>query len=963
MANYGPDFNPQEFELRNYTNPYLTEEQQLAVSQTEARVDGQLNWLAQSLGWNGPNYWGNLPDTPSQKRQLLSGSFGVYNSFLVPRILEVQNWSNSVVIPKYRNVKAGQNLVSDKGYLGYDEYQIIEVSETETTLILKFAELPPAFYEDLANNIQFKIDIPDIRPEPFYRPNIGISGDAVFVCGASDTSLTLYPGYDTQKKFPYKSPILMLGSTYYFDQYVYMSKASNLAEDYSPTYRADLELWELKIPQDLTSDQVGLTAFLVWPFSNPDTPILASLSIILQPWVDPSDWGQLNVLRNFTGAWGNKGGALPFNLTFDSLSLHGFNEQNSLLLPTLERALPFNQIINLVYYQQIPIGTNGPGNSNTGDIWWNNLTGALSVRLSEPDNCGPWVQINYRLAPTEGTIISYSFPDVASFAASAASIETDVFVKIQNVTGLSAAQGVIGIQNPLTSPASLLLYKNSANNYWSPTLFVYQTEADFAADSLSLPFGVPVTLVDVTGLAPSATTYTIQNLKITLSQNYTLVLTKTLENDNWVLSPDSILKYVADSGLFDGPLQGQMWWDFGEPDPFLRAASIFYQVDWVAVNTNPKINPYPTSINFDSLVLYCNGELLEEGQTFQTNDFMLTWFGNITTGNLDFVYNPITLVGRTNFPTVEVSDSLTTAYRADITNLLFSGITYYATPNVYDCESPLRLWKAQDLQVAETLAHLAEDNYINPLRADLNNGPGPENWERYFVRLPLDYARDGDYWQKAALTCQDFGYWGSSLDPEKMRCPPEPGLPAIYEELCIYPEQIEDYTYIYSEPYWYSDVAFINNYEDGDYANSGIFPEFDEEFDDFTEGQLISYDPFHNRQAKTNVPVGQGYGDWEGIYVNYNLCQRLSGFLVNDLLDRAVSVVRPPVWDASIYKFAPTCENKPESYSVDSNHYKIGYAYFIADASAAEEGFFDPQQEAAWRYPVKQPRTEYMLPR
>jgi hypothetical protein len=68
------------------------------------------------------------------------------------------------------------------------------------------------------------------------------------------------------------------------------------------------------------------------------------------------------------------------------------------------------------------------------------------------------------------------------------------------------------------------------------------------------------------------------------------------------------------------------------------------------------------------------------------------------------------------------------------------------------------------------------------------------------------------------------------------------------------------------------------------------------------------------------------------------------------------------VWDASIYKFAPTCQNAKESYSVDANHYKVGYAYFIADASAAEDTFFDISKEASWRYPVTQPRTLYLVP-
>jgi hypothetical protein len=108
--------------------------------------------------------------------------------------------------------------------------------------------------------------------------------------------------------------------------------------------------------------------------------------------------------------------------------------------------------------------------------------------------------------------------------------------------------------------------------------------------------------------------------------------------------------------------------------------------------------------------------------------------------------------------------------------------------------------------------------------------------------------------------------------------------------------------------------------------------------------------------------VGQGYGDWEGVYLSIENCIELSGFVTNDLVTGAVTPIIPPIWDASIYKYAPTCNNSPESYFVDANHYQVGYAYFAADLSAAEEGFFDVQQEYAWRFPQTQPKTGYLTP-
>ena len=73
MTQYNPVFNPQEYELRNYTSPYLTPDQSQQVADTETRVNGELNFVAQMLGWSGPNYWSSLASTVSQKRQLLGG--------------------------------------------------------------------------------------------------------------------------------------------------------------------------------------------------------------------------------------------------------------------------------------------------------------------------------------------------------------------------------------------------------------------------------------------------------------------------------------------------------------------------------------------------------------------------------------------------------------------------------------------------------------------------------------------------------------------------------------------------------------------------------------------------------------------------------------------------------------------------------------------------------------------------
>ena len=965
MAQLNPTFNVSDFELRNYTSPWLTTTQSQEVADTEDRVNAQLNFLAQMLGWNGPNYWGDLATTVDQKRQLLGGTFGVYDSYIIPKIYEIRNWDNKIVIDRLQFVEPGRTTPVVRIAIGDLVYRLQSVEVEGDKYVISIGELSQEFFDLIAAGEPLRADIPTYRPAPFYRSSIRASGDYSFTCGYDGLDLVLYPAYDTKKQFPIKFPIIFAGSTYYFDQPVYVNfpVISAAAPDIAPSYDPDLEKWYVSIPATAVSAESGIEAVLVWPYAGTNKDTAVELEVKVQPWVDPSDWKSIRTLDNFRGVWGNKGGDLPFNFVFDALSIHGFDEKNSIYLQPVSKELSFNDIVNYVYYQRTTVSELAPGAAEIGDLWWNDVTGVLSVWLPSDSGCGSWVEIDYRQSPRQTPAPQVVYPDVSTFQSGSPSLAVGTIVRIDDISGLSVADNVIGVQGTLTSPGYLILHRDSNAPYWTPDEFGYANVTNFEADALLLPYKVPVKVFDSTGLGPSGSTYNVNNLSITISGDYEVLLMKYYTNETWEIYPDSILKYIAESALFGGPLQGEMWWDFSNPDPNTRAAALYYGSAWVGINTHPQGGPPAPTLDLGTVLFYCDGVLVDDGVSCVTDDYIFTYTSDSVNGKYNVTYTPRTFIGRVQLPTITISDSLTTTYRADITDLFFSGITYYMSPNVYDAETPLRLWKAQDLQVAETLEHLAENNFINPLLADLNNGPGPENWEKYFVRLPLDYGRNGDEWQKVALVCQDFAYWGSSVEPEAMRCPPEDDTPAIYEELFLYDQAVPDYTYVYSEPYLYSNIAYSNSVESGRYQNSGVFPASDVQFDEFNEGELIEYDPLHARQADVTSSVTQGYGDWLGEYVNINPCVPLTGFFTTDLLNRGIEPVTAPVWDASIYKFAPTCENAKASYNVDANHYKIGYAYFVADASAAEDTFFDVAQEAAWRYPVTQPKTLYLTPR
>ena len=87
-----PVFDREQYELRGHLPIPMTEAQRTALNLVVSRVNGQIDWNAQLLGFNGTNYWGKriptvdgsykwkgLPDTVSEKKAVQTGAFAVYN--------------------------------------------------------------------------------------------------------------------------------------------------------------------------------------------------------------------------------------------------------------------------------------------------------------------------------------------------------------------------------------------------------------------------------------------------------------------------------------------------------------------------------------------------------------------------------------------------------------------------------------------------------------------------------------------------------------------------------------------------------------------------------------------------------------------------------------------------------------------------------------------------------------------
>jgi hypothetical protein len=255
-----------------------------------------------------------------------------------------------------------------------------------------------------------------------------------------------------------------------------------------------------------------------------------------------------------------------------------------------------------------------------------------------------------------------------------------------------------------------------------------------------------------------------------------------------------------------------------------------------------------------------------------------------------------------------------------------------------------------------------EEIYDNPLIADLNRGPGDENWDRSFIRLPSEYGRKDSVWNKAKLAVQDFTYGGTNGALKMMQCPTEVVKPQLYDEVAFYKRDPSVGTVLYSESFIYSDVeGFFNLTEyfaapliqTGEFAAAEFDFVFDYPYDEWYEANLSDYEPLNIRSTLPN-------GDWDGVYVEPTGNRPLSGFVTKDLRVKSAIPVPAPVWDASIYKYAPLCPEAPVSFAEDPNNCKVGYAYFAADLAAAEDGFFNQQSDVAWREPLVKDQSLYI---
>ena len=958
FENYGPAVSPS----------FLSEEQKNALDAQSLRVNAQLDWIAQLLGWNGPDYWGKLALSISDKRKLLNGSFGIYGFKRYPVVRELRNWDFTILVENDPSLQIGQRLVC-----GSYSTTISNIEEEGQHLSLHMENNKEEIFETFSNNQQLYVETPNNSPSPFFRPEVENSADFSFHVSSIGQELTLSPIHDTEGYVPFSTPIFLIkGSVLRFDAPVFFSSKGNLEVEFEPTYIPEEELWQLRVPADR-----GRKLYLVAPHSNN-----AKAECHCLDWEDPSDWLTEGIKDSFFGVWSQKGGELPLHYVFDSLGVHGFSYENSLVLEPVSTELEFNKLLDFVYYKTAKIGEA----TTPSEVWWDPYTGSFYVWNGTESSCSPWVEADLPNNPSIHNHPDYIFKGVSDFLEQQEGLPVGTKVKLISANDVGLDSGVIGISGTLSGYGSIMLWKQPEGNYWSVVEVRYNTVSGLNTDEAYLPYSVPVVIFDATGLGTDGVGVEVVNLGIEIDRPVEVKLVKVEGDEKWHILRNN-LKYVGETRLFGAdstPIDGELietgdrtsiyyynrWvptypsentdtmslTDEGTADNYIGVSDLpqdgdnpvvavspevvwVLEGDWIDTSTGENTDPPSALVDYSALKVYCNSTPLVSGESISTDDYFFAFTVDEETGKLLFEYSALSTLGRVELPTVEITDSITSAFRYDISEYVFSGAAYKVVPDLRNSEIPLRVYKEEPLMVCSDPDLLAQGMVKNPFLAGDNCGPASENQDKYSVRLPLEYGRESSQWARTNQVCESFSYWGTrdaltNLNTEDNRIVPE-----IYEDLVMRSQDPSKFSYVYSEPYLFSGLDIRRTSYSEAWDNSALLPASPHKDGLWSPSRLEPYDPMANRRVDSD-------GDWIGTYSKVFRCNNLSGFFWNDYSRDAMEILEPPVWDASIYKYPTFTDRNKPSLQTSPNNYRVQYALFIAGQSVAGDCVFDLREYA-----------------
>ena len=887
-----PVFDINEYELRGLVPDVYTEEQKALLNKTLARANGQIDWAAQMLGFNGPGYWGRpnvkadgsydwigLPETMNEKRQMQTGAFGVYNK-----------------------------------HLPYEQW-----------------------------------------PAPFNRSEVRASGDASISVWEKDGKTVLGPlGHPQTLNYSY-NPTFYVGATYIFDAEVeFTAGSSDLAEVvWSTTFPVGDVLWtRAKIKQDS-----GLIGVRIINSEANET------FVEVRSWEDSSDWNYSQVTSQFLGMWGNKGASLSFDHAFDSLDVHGFDEHHGLSLNDLETELSLSNLLARVGLEP----TRWTPFSNTH----------FGIKIGGCDVVYP-IPVSDLGAVYDNSIYDRDVTTKDDFLLGGTLSDFPP-------TGEVTSEGLYergDEEYPILIPDDFLFYTCESDcNYTLELKQTYDVEQvvgigniSFKYDAISDCAKVEFPCVEWV-FDPTLDDGTLEEFDI------------YPERGPWATANDGI--YEETQLCFQDVQQGQtsceggQWCGFDdgeydevvEPncdlDPIVPGCEIadggMFTVlgppDYDACNCAVEC----CEINGETYVYNVlpdnHGEIVDNGEylvysaciTFDNGEYERVFAVECTldNGDIDSATPPVGREDSRQYDRVlldctpctddgnpEVIPCPVEPVYVSLADV-FAEATWSMNPTVRNSDTPLRLWKSRPLTALDSVPVEGTTQY-NYLLADENQGPDELGAYRHFARMPLEYPREGKFWNRTQAVCNNQSYFSAPTNLSETDATPSPLRPGLYSADYATVDS-NDSTVLYEESFLVSQV-----YADSTEVQEG-FSDSATTFDPVTDAPfapavIIDYNAFEARIPQEN-------GEWRGSYYIPGINQTRTGFLFTDLASQSLQEVpydEFPVYDMSSIK-RPNVEFPDDPDKAALKNYVVSYAYFVADFSASEDPVFDPQVKHCWR--------------
>jgi hypothetical protein len=960
-----PLFDVEQYELRGIEPEVFTEDQRISMRKALARTHGQIDWSAQMLGFNGPNYWGKanpksdhtynwvgLPETMNEKRQMQTGTFGVYN-----KDLEYDQWPspfNRVEVKasadqKFHVFEAnGATVISP---LGVDE-DFTYLDDPTVVVGGSYIFDCEIEYEILYGGDQFDAE-PSVSVQTEYGEEVWTR---VRILRAVNGSITI------KRKGSTARPLALQVDNWYD------------ISDWTPeqVYKQYIGVWGNKGNQfstDFLFDSLDLHASEEH-YSLKQTPEIITYKV--------EDLMELVGLKptGWTGLY-------PEKWTF---RVEGCEDP---VIP------------------EFPVLGNGVGNPWFHDKYWppTYLPDRSEMGECQPD-CNTWVKSWQTLedelydngefpafCPPGDTMYTDYDNDIFATNPQAETLLDDYEYNEVVAKRLEAE----GYYNREPHPA----YPTDCDEEWEfkqepPNLdngtfedlaqaFLFNNEYNLVDEGIydRLPFsginGFEFTWEALnTGgiLEPPCVTWQFDaHLDDgTLEEGFHNVFPSPPDpnEDEWLWTVGAWA--IADDGVYDTvraeatvlvseeerticyPDTWWSGWDDGE-----------YDDNWRNVCDCEELPPDPND------TALCRNEGCAEplAETCTADGDLYTFLGPpnyeedcecaVECCLIDNEYipppppytGPIIVDGSTYTALCLPADPPPNITFCDLTDYRWikldavSEVRLDFLPSVHNSFFPLRMWKNHtSMQTDEVPAERGHKEYRNFLVADDNRGTEPEDSYRHHARLPVEYPRNGKEWNRVDQVCNNQFYFSKPPKLNELDLLSEDPLPRNYYDL-VNEEVDKSKKVVYHEDYANSSAL-----DDFSEANQGGFKGAEITHEDprpivYFYGEVSDYDDLAERKTDKQ-------GEWYGAYYTLGNYPETTGHLYSDIENQfliPIPVEDYPTYDESHLK-RPNITFPEENPLVMEKNYLVSYAYFTADLSASEEAVFEPQMAHCWRNPL-----------